>query len=510
MRSGTIESAAKPEGNGPSNLGTIPDPAAYLAAIVNSADDAIVSKNLSGVIQTWNPGAERIFGYPAEEAIGKSILLIIPPDRTDEEEMILARIRKGERIEHFLTERMRKDGRRVTVSVTISPIKTESGEVIGASKIARDVSDDLAAQAVSARLAAIIESSDDAIVSKDLNGVVESWNKGAERIFGYMAEEMVGQPITRILPKDRLDEEDRILTRLRNGERVDHFETVRTHKSGKLVDVSVSVSPIRDGQGRIVGASKVARDISDRKNLEATLTRMRDDLESRVRERTAALEEANREMEAFTYSLAHDLRGPLRAIGSTSAILERDYADDLPDDARELLERQILASKRLASLIDDLLQYSRLGRNALNCTEVNLSEIAHIIAADLGQTIPNCRFDIQEGMRVVADKALMTILLQNLMDNGCKFSDANPNIEVGEKNGTYFVSDHGQGFDMTYAEKIFQPFERLVNNDEVPGSGIGLANVRRIVEKHGGKVWVRSAPGQGTTFFFTLKSPSSR
>jgi PAS domain S-box-containing protein len=477
---------------------------AYLAAIVESTEDAIIGKDLNGIIQSWNSAAERMFGYTATEAIGQPIMMLLPEDRKGEEEMISARIRRGEKVQHFDTQRLAKDGRLLDVSVTTSPIKNKQGHVIGASKVVRDMKDRMAAEADRLRLTAIVEASDDAIISKDLNGTVLTWNGGAERIFGYMAEEMIGQPITKILPPDRLDEEERILSRLAKGTRVDHFETLRRHKDGSLVEVSVTISPIRDAFGRIVGASKVARDITDRKVLEATMIHLREELEERVTERTSALEAANKEMESFTHSIAHDLRGPIRAIASTSSVLKEDYADQLPEEARDLLQRQIAASKRLGQLIEDLLRYSRLGRSALTPEPLDLTQIAKEVSAELSESRHDCSFKIQEDLNLTGDRSLVRLLMQNLMDNACKFTEGPATVEVGREGQTFFVRDHGRGFDMAHADKIFLPFERLVSHDEVPGSGIGLANVRRIIDRHGGAIWVSSVAGQGTTFYFTF------
>jgi PAS domain S-box-containing protein len=243
--------------------------AAYLAAVVDSSYDGIVTKNLSGIIQTWNKSAERIFGYSAEEAVNQSILLIIPSHLHGEEDSILARLRNGETIEHFETVRRRKDGRLIEVELTVSPVRTANGTIIGASKIVRDVTERKQARRRLAELqnllSLIVASSDDAIVSKDLNGTVTSWNTGAERMFGYTAEDMIGSSILRIIPEDRHAEEAAILSKLRAGERVDHYETVRRKKDGRLFDLSITVSPLTDQDGNIIGASKIARDISEQK-----------------------------------------------------------------------------------------------------------------------------------------------------------------------------------------------------------------------------------------------------
>jgi len=239
---------------------------AYLAAIVESSEDAILSKSTDGVIRSCNAAGERIFGYAADELIGRPVRVLIPPDRQAEEDDILERIARGERVQHFETVRVRKDGRLIDVSLTISPtLDTATGEVIGASKIARDVTEQKRAHEAEAYLAAIIESSTDAIIAKDLDGVIRSCNKSCERIFGYAAKELVGRPIYVLIPPERHTEEDEILARIRAGGRVEHFETVRLAKDGRRLDVSLSVSPIRDQAGRIVGIAKVARDITAQK-----------------------------------------------------------------------------------------------------------------------------------------------------------------------------------------------------------------------------------------------------
>jgi two-component system, chemotaxis family, CheB/CheR fusion protein len=251
---------------------------AEYAAIVENSDDAIMGKALDGTITSWNNAAERIFGYSAEEMIGQSILRIIPQELHEEEGKILRRLRKGERVEHYETQRVTKSGRIIEVSLTSSPIRDQQGFVIGASKIARDITAQKAAARASMLLAAVVDSSDDAIISKKLDGTVMSWNKAAERLFGYTAREMIGQPITRLFPEDRLEEEPRIISRIAKGEPVEHFETVRKTKDGRLIDISLTISPVRDSKGNIIGASKIAHDITERKRLEERLRQSEEQL----------------------------------------------------------------------------------------------------------------------------------------------------------------------------------------------------------------------------------------
>jgi PAS domain S-box-containing protein len=255
--------------------GKVPAPA-YLAAIVESSDDAILSKNLDGIIQSCNAAGQRIFGYSADELIGNPVRILIPPERQEEEDDILARIRRGERIDHFETVRLRKDGARIDVALTVSPVRDTEGRIVGASKIARDITEQKRIRAAQSYLAAIVESSEDAILSKNLDGVIQSCNARAEEVFGYKAEELVGRSIRMLIPADRQAEEDEILARIRRGERVEHFETVRLAKDGRSIDVSLSVSPIRDTDGRIVGVAKLARDITEQKRLARELEAQRE------------------------------------------------------------------------------------------------------------------------------------------------------------------------------------------------------------------------------------------
>ena len=239
----------------------------HLARVVESSDDAIVSKDLNGIVTSWNRAAERMFGYSAEEMIGKSIRMIIPEDRQAEEDEVLSRIRLGEAVTHFETLRQRKDRTFVPISLTVSPVYNDRGEVIGASKIARDISDRVEGHVAVRRLSAVVDSSDDAIVTKNLDSIITSWNPAAERMFGYTVEEAVGSSIRMIIPAELQSEEDVVMSKIRAGERVEHYETVRCRKDGTRLLMSLTVSPIRNERGEIVGASKIARDITERSRL---------------------------------------------------------------------------------------------------------------------------------------------------------------------------------------------------------------------------------------------------
>ncbi len=249
-----------------------------LAAIVTSSNDAIISEDPDGTITSWNAAAERIFGYAAPEAIGRPMTMLIPADRLDEEGLIRARLRRGERIAQLQTVRHAKGGRALDVSLSVSPIRDRRGRVIGASTVARDITDQMNQESAQAHLGAIVASSDDAIISKTLDGTITSWNAGAARMFGYTAEEAVGRPISMLIPPARLAEERDILARLRRGERIGHFKTVRLTKDGREIDVSLTISPVRNSAGRIIGASKAARDVSEQHRADEALRRSESNL----------------------------------------------------------------------------------------------------------------------------------------------------------------------------------------------------------------------------------------
>jgi PAS domain S-box-containing protein len=481
-----------------------------LAALVTSSDDAIITKDLDGIITSWNPAAERMFGYSAAEAIGRSVRMIIPPERQGEEDDVLARVRTGHKIDHFETTRQRKDGTLVPVSLTVSPVRDPGGIVVGASKIARDLTQQQARQRDSERLAAIVESSDDAIASKDLNGVIRSWNRAAERMFGYTAAEAIGQSIRMVIPADRQSEEDDVLARLRRGEKIDHFETVRQRKDGTLFPISLTVSPIRDASGEVVGASKVARDLSPLRNY-ATM------LEQQVKERTAALESANTQLEAFAYSVSHDLRAPLRGMQGLSQALLEDYGTHLDETARDYASRIVRESALLDRLIQDLLAYSRLTRVEVAVEHVDLNNVLDASLKVLGDDIATKRAEvIVEGALppVRGNRAVLVQVVTNLVSNAVKFGGDGPVVRVRTSvEGAMirlWVEDQGIGIEPEHQERIFRVFERLHGTESYPGTGIGLAIVRRGAERLGGRAGVESALGKGARFWVEIPSAEAK
>ena len=234
----------------------------HLASLVQTSDDAIMTKSLDGTVLTWNPAATRIFGYLPEEMVGQKMMRLFPPDRVHEEDEILARLARGERVQHFRTQRLHKDGRTIDISVTISPICDAAGRVVAASKIARDITAQVQAEQQIAQYKALIDSSDDAIISKDCRGIIRTWNAGATRIFGYTREEAVGRHARMLFPPERLGEEERLIEAVLQGQPVRHFRTTRLTKDGRRIFASVSLSAIRSEAGEIIGFSKILRDLT--------------------------------------------------------------------------------------------------------------------------------------------------------------------------------------------------------------------------------------------------------
>ncbi len=473
---------------------------ALLASIIDSSDDAIISKNLDGVITSWNKGAQLIFGYKASEAIGKHISLIIPETRMDEEAMIIKKIKKGELLNHIETIRKTKDGIEKNVSISISPIKNFQGQIIGASKIARDISEKVVEESKQALLASIISSSDDAIVSKTLNGVITSWNKGAETIFGYTAEEAVGKHISLIIPEDRLDEETMIINKIRSGEKINHIETIRRAKDGTQKYVSITVSPVRNLQGKVIGASKIARDISERK-----------EIERQKKLYIKQLKELNDYKDEFMTMASHELKTPLTVIKSNLQVLDMIVKEPAEKD---FLNKAFQHLDKLSNLISDLLDVSKMqsGVLDLNITSFNIIALFKEVMEHLQLTSAQHLFVLEtenESIMLEADKARLEQVIVNLLTNAIKYSPHGNKIEVRlSASCDQFiaaVTDFGIGIAAEHFEKVFTRFFRVQGiASTFSGSGIGLYISQQIIVRHGGKIWVESQIGQGTTFYFSL------
>ena len=385
--------------------------------------------------------------------------------------------------------------------VSTTPLFDLQGHMVGTVHVARDISESKQAHDNAARLAAIVESSDDAILSKNLDGTILTWNIAAQRILGYRADEIIGQSITRLLPPERMGEEEQIMEKLRRGERVEHFETVRLAKDGRRVDVSATVSPLKDSGGKVIGASKIIRDISKRKRAEIELRQLAEEFER-----------SNHDLEQFAYVASHDLKEPLRMVSGHLQLLQERLKDKLDDGTRQSMFFAVDGAKRMQELIGDLLTFSRAGRKAQGFLPTQMEEVLATVRANLSVAIAEAGATLEHDPlpEVQAEPFQMMQLLQNLIGNAIKYraKDRKPQIRIAaarEKQGWLFsVRDNGIGIDPEQSQRVFEIFQRLHTRQEYSGTGIGLAVCKRIVEYHCGRIWVESVPEGGSTFFFVI------
>ena len=338
------------------------------------------------------------------------------------------------------------------------------------------------------------------------------------RLTGYSREEVIGRNCRFLQGHER---EQESLTELRAALREgrETMVTLRNYrKDGSAFWNELRMAPVRDSEGEVTHFVGIQNDVSALKLSQDQLVRLNRVLEDRVDRRTEELLELNRQMQSFTYSISHDLRAPLRGIIAASMILLEDFGARVSDDMRALLDQQAASAQQLGGLIEDLLKLSRLGRAEMDKSAVDLSAIAQRVADDVATRPGRQGFQahVQEGLQAAADPTLMAIVLDNLLDNAGKFvrSGEAARVEVGRAvesgESVFFVRDHGIGLEQEFAERIFQPFERLHSESQFPGTGIGLANVRLVVQRHGGRVWAKGEPGMGTTIHFTLGSDQLR
>ena len=480
------------------------DPATLrLAAVVASSEDAIVTETLDGSIETWNRSAERLFGYSAAEVIGRPIEIIVPPEVRATGENSSLRVLTGQTAKHFETIGLTRDGQRIPISVSLSVVVAPEGDVIGTSRIIRDISAQRTLERDTLRLAAIVNSSEDAIVSKDLNGIVQTWNRAAERVFGYAAEEIIGRPIRLIIPQDRQTEEDKVLATIRAGGAVEHFETVRQRKDGTLIEISLSVSPVRARDGAVIGASKIARDISEQRRL------------------LHQAEEAARSKDEFLAMLSHELRTPLNAVlGYTRMLRDGRYTDERREQVVEIIERN---ARVLSQLVSDVLDVSsivtgkvRLALDACNVA-VPLQAALDIVRPSADAKGVALRLTAPEEPALArCDVDRMQQVFWNLLSNAVKFTPrggvVQATLAADDSVVAVVVTDTGIGIRPESLPFLFQRFWQVesVHTRSVGGLGLGLALARHFVELHGGTISAASeGEGRGATFTVALPRMSS-
>jgi two-component system, cell cycle sensor histidine kinase and response regulator CckA len=466
-----------------------------------------VSKTLDGTVLTWNAASERIFGYSAQEMIGSSIYRLIPEELHDEEREVLARIRRGERVTHFETTRRRKNGALFPVDLTVTPVRDQTGKVVGASSIKRDISERRTAAATSARLAAIVQSSEDGIISKTLDGTILDWNTAAERMYGYSAAEIVGQSIYLLVPEDLKSEERAILEQVSRGEHVAHYETRRCRRDGSQISVALTLSPILGVDGNIIGASSIQRDITEQRRAEEALQQ-------------ASKMEA---IGALAGGLAHDFNNQLYAVSGFAHFIGRDPS--LSRSARaDLLEIQ-KTTERMASLTRQLLAFARQQVLSPEVLDLNgaVSDASPMLQRLIGSATTIELLLAQGSKWVRVDRAQLVQVLLNLVINA---RDAMPNggrieirsetlevsagqihdrLDVPVETGAYAqlsVKDSGNGITPEHLSHIFEPF--YTTKEVGIGTGLGLATVDGIISQSGGHIQVESEVGRGTTIRILL------
>ena len=380
----------------------------------------------------------------------------------------------------------------------------------------REIAERRRAELRSGYLASIVESSADAIIGQSLDGTIVSWNAGATRMYGHPRAGMIGKPSSCLLPAEREEELSALLTRVALGERADEVESVRLRSDGTLFDVSASFSPILDDKGAIIGVSMIERDITHRMQAEEAIQSLNAELEEKVRQRTEDLESAVGELEAFSYSVSHDLRAPLRAMNGFAESLIEDAGERLREEEKEMLGRIQRSAGRMDRIIEDLLNLSRAGNHRIEKEVVNLGEVARSVIEDLRAAAPerDVEWEIGSGLLAWGDPGLLRLVIQNLVGNAFKYTEQKERarIAIGVESRardtvTYFVRDDGVGFDSELADQLFRPFSRLHGSDQFEGSGIGLATVERIVRRHGGSVSADGRKGEGAVFRFRLPVP---
>ena len=472
-----------------------------LAAIVRSAPDAMFVRALDGTVLTWNPAAERIFGYAYDEIVGRHYFTLVPERRRDEELARTQRLLSGLQLPAYETVRVHKDGSFIDVSATQAAITSEDRRVVGISHIARDVTAEKDTQRERDLLAGIVDSSLGAIVSFDTEGVFTSWNVGAEQLFGYSASEAIGRPSSFLAPADRREEPSRVLERLLAGEETVNFETVREAKDGRLVDVVVTANPIKGRDGSVIGLAAIYHDVTERKRLETQLVH-------------------SQKMEALgglAGGIAHDFNNLLAVILNYGRFIHEDLPQGHP--ARADIEEMIGAAQRGATLVRQLLSFARREVVRPEPTNINLliGQMQPLVERAVAEDIVIETKLAEDLWSTEVDKGQIEQLLLNLVVNARDAMPHGGNVTIETSNvtvdaafvsvrptlqeGRYvalMVSDIGEGMDRETQERIFEPF--FTTKPRGSGTGLGLASVYGIVQRAGGEISIYSEPGIGTTF----------
>jgi len=516
----------------PPGADSIPfEPADWLAAIVESSDDAIIGKSPDGIIISWNKGAERVFGYAPNEIMGMPVTLLIPPDRWAEEQEILQQLRKGSRVDHFETTRVRKDGSKIAVSLTISPIFNAEGQVCGISKIARDVTErnHLIEREETARAAALaehkfqelIKHAPDAIIQVDPSGAIVIANRTAELLFGYSREELLRLNVDQLVPSALRHNHAAYRERFSAAgvtRPMGHgLDLNAQRKDGTLIPVEISLSPVSSEAG--VQVIAVIRDVTDRKKTEQQLQTLQQSYMHELEARQQEAERLNRLKSEFMASISHELRTPLHTIIGFAELLGEDNGAALNEKQKRFLHHIQADSEHLLGLINDVLDLSRIEAGGLRLASQPLL-LGPVIAESVNAIRPYAVErrvlisvdELPEEICVLADSLRVRQILYNLLSNGIKFTaeggavNVSASVEAGFARIT--VIDTGVGIAEEECARIFDKFYQTgytaVGTRQ--GTGLGLTICKQLVEMQGGVIAVESKPGRGSRFHFTLPS----
>ncbi|REG28900.1 PAS domain S-box-containing protein [Archangium gephyra] len=497
-----------------------------LRAILDNAAEGLAVADAKGRLLYFNDTARKILGVglvdAAPEAWSERYGIFYPDTKTrcPSERLPIYRALQGEpspEEDLFMRNATHPEGRHV--HSIARPVRDSQGNILGVTLSMRDTHEQRMAEAdqrrTELRFQLLVESAQEGLWTVDVDGRTIYANRYLCQMLGYAVDEMTGKTLFDVICPEDIPLMQQYVEQRRQGRSavLNDFRLVR--KDGTVLWTLVSTGPLYDETGKYIGAMAMITDITQRRQAEEQVRQLNAELERRIAERTAQLEFSNRELEAFAYSVAHDLRAPLRSISNFTLALSEDCADKLDATGLDYLQRIRASSQRMAELIDGILALSRVNRTEFVETEVNLSGISRSISEQLQRWQPEraVRFQLQDGLVDRGDSQLLRLVLENLMGNAWKFTREKPvaEIEFGTlpESGTgtgrvYFVRDNGAGFDMEYQKKLFGVFQRLHTQQEFEGNGVGLATVQRIIRRHGGRVWGEGRVGQGAAFYFTL------